>query len=79
MAAPLVGCLEERYLLRLTLNKNFIITCPKFVQELIDGYIGSGFFIDKIHKMTVPTVRDKISIDKKSLMSASNGAFLTPA
>ena len=49
----------------LTLNKDFIAKYPKAVQELTDGYVGSGFFIDKNHNMTVPTVGDQIPIDKK--------------
>ena len=49
----------------LTLNKDFITKYPKAVQELTDGYVGSGFFIDKNHNMTVPTVGDQIPIDKK--------------
>jgi NitT/TauT family transport system substrate-binding protein len=51
----------------LTLNKDFIAKYPKAVQELTDGYVGSGFFIDKNHNMTVPTVRDQIPIDKRTM------------
>ncbi len=48
----------------LVLNKDFIAKYPKAVQELTDGYVGSGFFIDKNHNMTIPTVGDQIPIDK---------------
>ena len=49
----------------LTLNRDFIARYPKAIQELTDGYVGSGFFIDKNHNITVPTVVDRIAIDKK--------------
>jgi ABC-type nitrate/sulfonate/bicarbonate transport system substrate-binding protein len=49
------------------MNKDFIARYPKAMQELIDGYVGSGFFIDKNHNMTVPTVGDQIPIDKKTM------------
>jgi NitT/TauT family transport system substrate-binding protein len=48
----------------LVLNRDFIAKYPKVVQELTDGYVGSGFFIDKNHNMTVPTVGDQIPINK---------------
>ena len=51
----------------LAMNKDFIARYPKAMQELIDGYVGSGFFIDKNHNMTVPTVGDQIPIDKKTM------------
>ncbi|MCK9566389.1 MAG: ABC transporter substrate-binding protein, partial [Methanothrix sp.] len=51
----------------LTLNWDFIARYPKAVQELTDGYVGSGFFIDKNHNMTVQTVGDRIAIDKKTM------------
>ena len=37
------------------------------MQELIDGYVGSGLFIDKNHNMTVPTAGDQIPIDTKTM------------
>lgn len=51
----------------LVLNKDFIAKYPKAVQELTDGYVGSGFFIDKNHNMTVPSVADQIPIDKRTM------------
>lgn len=51
----------------LALDKGFIASYPKAMQELIDGYVGSGLFIDKNHNMTVPTVGDQIPIDQKTM------------
>lgn len=49
----------------LTIRKDFIDKYPKAVQELTDSYVGSGFFIDKNHNMTVPTCGDQIKMEKK--------------
>lgn len=51
----------------LALDRDFIAKYPQAVQELIDGYVGSGLFIDKNHNMTVPTVGDQIPIDQKTM------------
>lgn len=51
----------------LILNRNFIEKYPKAVQELTDSYVGSGFFIDKNHNMTVPTCGDQININKSTM------------
>lgn len=51
----------------LALNRNFIAKYPQAVQELIDGYVGSGLFIDRNHNMTASTVRDQIPIDQKTM------------
>ena len=51
----------------LALNKDFIANYPQAVQELVDGYVGSGLFIDKNHNMTASTVGDQIPIDQKTM------------
>ncbi len=56
----------------LTLRSDFIDKYPKAVQELTDGYVGSGFFIDKNHNMTVPTCGDQIPMDKKIMDECFN-------
>jgi len=48
----------------LVLNHDFIAKHPKAMQELTDSYVGSGFFIDKNHNMTVPSAGDQIPIEK---------------
>ena len=51
----------------LALNRDFIANYPQAVQELVDGYVGSGLFIDKNHNMTASTVGDQIPIDQKTM------------
>ncbi|HWQ18837.1 MAG TPA: ABC transporter substrate-binding protein [Methanotrichaceae archaeon] len=51
----------------LALRSDFIDKYPGAVQELTNGYVGSGFFIDKNHNMTVPTCGDQIKMDKKTM------------
>ncbi len=56
----------------LTLRSEFIDKYPKAVQELTDSFVGSGFFIDKNHNMTVPTCSDQIPMDKKIMDECFN-------
>lgn len=49
----------------LALRRDFIGENPKAVQELVDGFVGSGLFVDKNHDLAISKVSDQIPIEKK--------------